>query len=517
MINIVKKYLNKNLFSDRVAAFETLFHSHPNYPSMYAITDSLELLSIENLVLKVPKEQLTGLPDSFLAFYANNFVMVSKKEDNISIETERGNQKKISYENFLSNWDGVILAIAPNETSQKPTSKTSHKTLWYALTSLSILIALSLFFYGLKSFYGLFLLNAIVGFVVSVLIILQKMDIQNTLASKICNSIGDDSCDSVIKSSKNKGNKILDFSDLPLLFFGINLMAIILFPITSAIIGLLSLLSMPIVVYTIWAQKFRLQKWCALCLMIATILVNQAVLFGFNPEITLEFSIFFYLVSFITVTTAWLLVKPLLEEKGKMQKTIINLLKLKRNYQIFDSLSKNIKVLEGFEQLEGVTFGNRDAPIKLSLILSPSCVYCHKTFQEGYQLSINYPDKVSLFILFNINPENPNNPYKKVVENILKRNRYNPLEAQNAIIDWHINKLTLEDWQKKWVIASIDPKNNQQLLLQYQWCMVNEFNYTPVTLVNKKLFPQEYDINDLKFFFNDLIKTEEGVDFMEIV
>lgn len=46
MKNLVKKYLHQNQFSDVVEEFEDLFQSHPNYPSLYAITDTFNLLSI---------------------------------------------------------------------------------------------------------------------------------------------------------------------------------------------------------------------------------------------------------------------------------------------------------------------------------------------------------------------------------------------------------------------------------------------------------------------------------------
>ena len=53
MINIVKKYLSKNNYSHLKNDFEGYFLSHPNYPSLFAITDSLEMLAIENVALKI--------------------------------------------------------------------------------------------------------------------------------------------------------------------------------------------------------------------------------------------------------------------------------------------------------------------------------------------------------------------------------------------------------------------------------------------------------------------------------
>ena len=39
--------------------------------------------------------------------------------------------------------------------------------------------------------------------------------------------------------------------------------------------------------------------------------------------------------------------------------------------------------------------------------------------------------------------------------------------------------------------------------------MKNNFNYTPVKIVNDKLFPTEYELNELKYFLNDFIEEKE--------
>ena len=56
---------------------------------------------------------------------------------------------------------------------------------------------------------------------------------------------------------------------------------------------------------------------------------------------------------------------------------------------------------------------------------------------------------------------------------------------------------------KKWKVEHNGMQVNNQLFQQYNWCSKNEFNYTPVKIVNGKLFPKGYDINELKFFLND--------------
>ena len=170
---------------------------------------------------------------------------------------------------------------------------------------------------------------------------------------------------------------------------------------------------------------------------------------------------------------------------------------------MFQFLSKKIPSMIGFKQLEGLQFGNKNADVQLTIIISPSCGHCHKAFEEGFELLSKFPERVFLHVLFNINPENEQNPYKKVVESLLAINNAAPENRDEAISDWHIKKMTLEEWKEKWTLNVIDMKVNQQIHEQYNWCLKNEFNYTPVKIINDALFPNEYEISDLKYFLHD--------------
>jgi hypothetical protein len=124
---------------------------------------------------------------------------------------------------------------------------------------------------------------------------------------------------------------------------------------------------------------------------------------------------------------------------------------------------------------------------------------------------LKFPDKVSLNILFNINPDNTENPFKVVVERLLTINRSTPGKTVEAISDWHIKKMNLKKWLKKWHVENISMMVSQEINKQYEWCSKNNFNYTPVRIVNEKLFPAEYELSELKYFLNDLTDEKEAV------
>lgn len=512
MISLVQKYLDKSHYADLKNDFEDLFLSHPNYPSVFAITDSLDTLSVENIALKVPKEQLTALPDFFMAFYKDDLALVQKSEKGIDIHNTKGEKYHLSFNEFLADWNGVVIAIEPNTIIGAKNEKTSIKWLSYIFPGV-VLIASSILYnnYSLNSILLLF--TAVIGLIISIFIIQEKLGIKNEMVSKLCSINPNASCDSVIKSNKNDKNKWVHFSDLPLLYFGISVLSILIQPEhSSVIIGFLSLLSIPVLLYSIWLQKFQLKKWCVLCLAVSCIVVIQSLVFGFsNPSFPtiLSINFFGFLFSMVLVASIWFFIKPVLENKVKGEKEINEFKKFKRNYNLFQFLTKEIPILNGFDQLEGLHFGNLKANLQLTIILSPSCGHCHKAFEEAFELVAKFPERVFLNVLFNINPENNDNPYKSVVESLLAINHFNPEKINEAISDWHIKKMELEQWKEKWAINVTDMKVNHQIHQQYHWCFENEFNYTPVKIINNKLFPKEYEINELKYFLNDFSEEKE--------
>jgi hypothetical protein len=216
-----------------------------------------------------------------------------------------------------------------------------------------------------------------------------------------------------------------------------------------------------------------------------------------------------FLFSLVLLVPIWYVIKSVAKNVLENENSLKELKKFKRNYSLLNFLSKKVPVTNGFEDLRGLNFGNRNAVVKLSIIISPSCEHCHKTFQEAFDLVLKFPDKIFLSVLFNINPENADNPYKAVVERLLMINRSTPGKTVEAISDWHIKKMSLKKWLKKWSIDSVSIMINQEINKQYEWCSKNDFNYTPVKIVNEKLFPNEYELSELKYFLNDFVEEKE--------
>lgn len=506
MKNIIKKYLAFNQYHYLIDEFEDLLQSHPNYPSLYAVTDTLTLLSIENIAIKIPKEQFEELPNQFVSIFKNELVLITKKKSKIQSVNENGKKDNILIMDFLDNWTGIVVVIEPNTNINLNLFKDNFNRLYYIL-SFIVLIVLSLFFNNYSFDAVVILINSLLGLFVSSLILFNKLGFQNETISNLCNINQNMSCNTTITSNKYKILTKINFNDLPFLFFTLSTLFLLFEPINSSvIIGFCSLLSIPIIIYSFWLQKVVLKKWCLLCLIVSIILLLQSLFFlnlnfSYKSILNLNFSPF--ILTSIIVITLWLFLKPIMESKFNLEKKNTELNKFKRDFKIFQFFFKDIQEYNNFEKIKGINYGNEKAPIQLSLFLSPNCNHCHKAFEEAYDLVQKFPNKIQLNIFFNINPENENNPYKIVVEILLALNFKNQDKARQALIDLHINKYNLEDWKIKWNVDLPITLVIKQMQNQYDWCLKNEFNFTPVKILNGKLFPNVYEINELRYFINE--------------
>ena len=69
--NYLFQYLEKERINIDYDEFEFQMKSHPDYPSVIAITDTLHFFNIDNGVLRVSNAEIELLPNRFIAFLKN--------------------------------------------------------------------------------------------------------------------------------------------------------------------------------------------------------------------------------------------------------------------------------------------------------------------------------------------------------------------------------------------------------------------------------------------------------------
>ncbi len=84
--------------------------------------------------------------------------------------------------------------------------------------------------------------------------------------------------------------------------------------------------------------------------------------------------------------------------------------------------------------------------------------------------------------------------------------------------EWFGNR-DVETWQQQYGVPKDTDNHTETILKAHRtWCMENEINYTPATIIDGYLYPKEYATADLLFFIDDMLleKTEDMGNTMKI-
>lgn len=495
---LVNKYLKDNNHNRIIEKYNDLYESHPNYPSLLSVTDSLSFLDIENISANVPFHHFDKLPDRFLTKlnHIDDFILLTKHNNQYKIENNSYKVEAISIDIINQNWNGLVFIIGENENNSKNLAfNIEYKWLLY------ISIILSLFFFKQNfDFQNIFYLSTtLFGLYISYDILKTYFKKDNN-ESKFCSENKEISCNSVINSKDYKFNKYFEFVDLPILFFSISFLGILFNLFSNRLIGFLSLLSFPLIIYSIHLQKFKIKKWCSLCLIASSLLIFNGIVFLIfnNFKITIS-EILNLIIASLIIMPIWFILKNII--KSNIEKTQINnnLLRFKRSAKVFEAVSENVN---GLEDITFITIGNIDAINNLTLFISPSCSYCHTAIIDTLQLIEKNEKSIYLKIGYNLNINNIDNPYIKIAS-IITYLFINKLDYLQAIIDWHIEKLETDLWIKKWESCNDLIFENEIIEKQFNWCAEKDYNYAPVKIFNNKVLSQEYEINELYYFFTE--------------
>ena len=518
MFKILEKYLKNQKIKVDFEELKFQFLSHPSYPSLHAITGVLDHFNIENIAAEVPVnvETLLELPNTFIAQVKagngvvlsvvrrdklNYHVFISSKDKNIFSEAE-----------FLNKFTGIIVAIEKPE--ENPNISKNDKVLKKIVLGSVALLSVILYLLSAPTIYpSIYLLLSFIGIFISILIVNQEQGIHTAIGDAFCSGDSDKKdCNAVLSS---KGASIIGdykLSDLSLLYFsGLTLLVTaLLVSKTSNFITpyIISLLALPIVIYTIYYQYFVLKQWCTLCLSIVAVLVGQATiafLVGVSFREMNVINVLIVTLSFTIVFVIWQYLKPIIIRSITLKKEKIEFVKFKRNYSIFESLLNKSPIINTeIPNLQEIVFGNRNSKLEIVIITNPFCGHCKPVHILIEEILKKYKNSVKINVRFNINTSDEKSDVVKISSRILEiyhtKGEKDCLQAMNAIY----GGMPPAEWMSEWGKCNNLKQYISVLEKESNWCNENAINFTPEILINGQSFPKEYKREDLLFFIEEL-------------
>lgn len=512
--------LKKNQIPFDASELEFQIESHPSDPSLYTITEVFDHFKITNIAARVPQTQdaLNELPDYFIAQVSSpelsELCFVERQTDQYKLKSINGHSKTISQSDFLSAFTGIVLVVEkPEDHTQGTISKNLLSKIGLVISSICILYVF--FISTADTLSSLIFLTAVAGIIVSISILQQEFGIKNPLGEAFCSSGSDKkNCNAVLNSSGAEVFGNYKLSDLSFIYFvglTISIFLLSIQELSLTPICILGLFGLPVTIYSIYYQAFKLKTWCILCLSTVGILWVQASISLWSQSLSLPINlelsgIFSLAIGFLSSFSIWAYSKPKYLEAQANWKYKIGYYKFKKNYTIFSLLLKEKPQIETeIKDLEQIVFGNPESNLKLLIVTNPFCGHCKPMHSIIEKILDKYNDDVEVVVRFNINVTDPTSDIFSIAANLTeiyltKGQKTSLLAMQEAY-----HELNPTEWINKWATSNIDNSYYlENLTLQKAWCIENKINFTPEILINGHSFPKEYERSDVLFFIEEL-------------
>jgi uncharacterized membrane protein len=489
--------------------------SHPDHVSIRSITDTLDYFGINNLAVKVPLEALPKLPNEFLAFIETPepvYCMVQKNGDRIKLSFEKQKSQSLSVADFGKVWPGNLIAI--EEPELKTTSAADRNIL---LISVLSVLGLSLIGYAFVTnlLAGVLATTSLIGVMICYFINQAELGKQNRVGQMICSMGGaGNSCPAVIKSSSGKLLGIVSMADLSMGYFLSVLAITTILGFDSAFFGALALLTIPVLIYSVYTQAFVIRQWCALCLTTLAIIVIQdaaaftSISFVFQPAFALK-----GVVIGAAVTVTAIIIKKFISEEVDSEYQRKTLMKLKKNTDIFDFMLERKVVNEACPT--SFTFGSALPKVKLTTLISPFCGHCKNAYRQYSRLLKLFGEDIEVNLVFNVHTADMSAPMAKIAITVMHLyNKHGRDHAWKAMGDWFEDR-SEEEWFSKYSVNESETAGYATLLeAQMEWCKAHGLAYTPLTIIDGKIFPMQYQLDDLFHFIPEIIDRSASVELI---
>jgi uncharacterized membrane protein len=336
-----------------------------------------------------------------------------------------------------------------------------------------------------------------------------EIDKNNPLLKKVCTGIAKGSCNAILTSKKSKVFNWLSWSEVGFFYFTGGVL-VLLFSgnnINSAIslLGLLNILALPYIVFSVYYQWRVAKQWCVLCLAVQTLLLlgginilSNSLLASFS-NISVSFLINAILIYSLPVLL-WYTAKPSILRLQEAKNTEREYLRIKFNTEIFETLLKKQKAITISAGGLGIDIGNSNATNTVIKVCNPYCHPCSESHPKIDKLLEQIPN-LKVKIIFSTTSDQEDLSFKVGCH----------LMAISEDADQKIIKQALDDWylseNKDYaVFASKYPMNGEiakqvfKVQSMRNWCRVQGIFATPTFFINGYNLPDAYRIDDLEYF-----------------
>jgi thiol-disulfide isomerase/thioredoxin len=427
-------------------------------------------------------------------------------------------------EDFLKKWNGIYLIAEPNELSGEADYKVNkRRSLFSSLIPVAafgglFIVSLFLVKRTVDAAYAASLSAAAIylqyfvllsGVIVTSLLLWYEIDKNNPLLHKVCTGIAKGNCSAILTGSKSRIFKWLSWSEVGFFYFAGGLLVLLFSEhnINNAVslLGLLNLLALPYIVFSVYYQWQIAGQWCVLCLLVQALLLlgginivaNHFLVGLYNFPVSFLISA---LLIYLLPVLLWYALKPSVLGLQHAKHTKREYLRIKFNAPIFETLLKKQKAITVPVDGLGIDIGNSRATNMLIKVCNPYCGPCSKVHPKIEKLMEETPNLKEKIIF--TTPNQPELPGFKPVSHLLAINEQsNEKNIQQALDDWYLpGKKDYTLFAEKHPMNGELTKQGNKIEAMEEWCKAMDVRVTPTLFINGYQLPDAYDIEDLEYF-----------------
>ena len=500
--------------------------SHSYYPTFKSICDTFKEWNVEHYPLKYKPGEIQEISAPYIVHFKSGggqLAFVSEiKNGKVTYYESFDLKRETDLKEYLERCSGAVILLNPDKRSgekyyrkKRQDEVISNSILPVAILAFLLFIVLAVinsFALGgmlVDKMKGLLFLTKATGIALSVLLILHEFEVRLSLTDKLCHLNKATNCNTVLNDKASKIFGWFGWADAGFVYFT----GCLLFLLQGSesgdhsLMAILSALSLPYPVFSIYYQGFVLKKWCPMCLGVQLILIIEFImLLPQFSNLNFSFSSLSGLIlTFLITGIMYTLVIMYIREKMSNEIHFYKYLGFKKNPDVLRTLLLNQKPYNIPFTEAGLVFGEKDASMKITAFLSLHCSYCARAFDKIKEIlksevkpTINIvlvtSDSKILNALYHFNRLNKYDEALDLLDQWFNADPYSRSRISETVCFPEVNDISRE-------------VSNENLSL-YKACNVIG---TPTFFVNGYLLPSQYDIDDIKYFSGVFTRKEEIV------
>ncbi|MDN5216640.1 cysteine peptidase family C39 domain-containing protein [Fulvivirgaceae bacterium BMA12] len=499
---------------------------HNEYPNLLSITDAMQTWKIRNMAVQLSIGDLSEIDYPVISHLNRNqgeyIVLLGVNDDQVSYLDMQSGKVTAPKKTFEKEWSGATLLVDPDENSGEKDYHQVRKKEFLSRYRLPVaflapiaLVGLALFFVGIPgdqwiNGWSLLLVAKIAGSALSASLLSIQWDKSSNLINRLCRISSTAGCQSVLASPAAKLLGSISMAEIGALYFigGFLGLALSLTANTASevfyILGMLNILALPYIVFSLYYQARVIRQWCPLCLAVQGVLGLEFLIFLSFSEVTLmpvsAAALFTTFWGFLLPAMAIFLLGFLPEKLARLEKTEDQAKKLKDNPMVYSVLLRQKEPIDPVNLPLGFEYGSSEAPNTITLVINPFCTPCLIAYQQMTDYLLTFPGCFKLKIILTAGG-NTSGDSNLLLRHLLTIRKHRGMEAARQAMDnWYAMK---HKSYKKWAVSFPEDLSDNEGLVretlnrQSEWLANSDIIATPTIVINNLVLPDIWNVKDL--------------------